>query len=61
MTDFFDDESYENYFFYFDERVLVIMYYNRIDLSEGINVAKSNNSIECFACHYWYFKYGFKF
>ena len=37
------------------------MYYNRIDLSEGIDLAKSNNSKECMVCHYWYFNHGFKF
>ena len=35
--------------------------YDRIDLSEGIDVAKSNDSKECFICHYWFFNHGFKF
>ena len=35
--------------------------YDRIDLSEGIDVAKSNDSKECFICHYWFFSHGFKF
>ena len=38
-----------------------MIYYNRINLSEGIDVAKSNNSKECIVCHYWYFNQGFKF
>ena len=30
--------------------------YNRIDVSEGIDVNKSyNKSKECNICHYWYF------
>ena len=32
-----------------------MLYYNRIDLSEGINAAKGNNSKECMVCHYWFF------
>ena len=35
--------------------------YNRVDLSEGIHVAKSNNSNWCIIFHYWYFKDSFKF
>ena len=38
-----------------------MIHYNRINLSEGIDVAKSNNSKECIVCHYWYFNQGFKF
>ena len=37
--------------------------YDRIDISEGIDVDKTNESRECKFCHYWYFlnknfKYG---
>ena len=36
--------------------------YDRIDISEGIDVNKSNLSKECDICHYWYFKdVGFKY
>ena len=36
--------------------------YNRIDISEGIDVNKTNLSKECDICHYWYFKdIGFKY
>ena len=38
-----------------------MLYYDRTDISEGINVAKSNNSKECAICHYWFFNHGFKF
>ena len=30
--------------------------YERIDISEGIDLHKSNKSKECDICHYWYFK-----
>ena len=30
--------------------------YNRIDISEGIDIKKANASKECKICHYWYFK-----
>ena len=34
----------------------------RIDISEGIDVNKTNLSKECDICHYWYFKdIGFKY
>ena len=29
--------------------------YDRIDISEGIDVNKSNKSKKCMLCHYWYF------
>ena len=36
--------------------------YDRIDISEGIDVNKTNASEECDICHYWYFKdIGFKY
>ena len=36
--------------------------YGRIDISEGIDVNKTNSSKECDICHYWYFKdIGFKY
>ena len=38
-----------------------MLYYDRIDISEGIDLAKSNNSKECMICHYWLFNYGFVF
>ena len=30
--------------------------YERIDISEGIDINKTNLSKECDICHYWYFK-----
>ena len=36
--------------------------YEKIDISEGIDVNKANLSKECDTCHYWYFKdIGFKY
>ena len=36
--------------------------YDRIDISEGIDVNKTHLLKECDICHYWYFKdTGFKF
>ena len=29
--------------------------YERIDISEGIDVNKTSKSKECMLCHYWYF------
>ena len=39
-----------------------MLYFNRIDVSEGINVDKTSASKECDISHYWYFlNYSFKF
>ena len=36
--------------------------YQKIDVSEGIDVNKTSASKECEICHYWFFKdIGFKF
>ena len=29
--------------------------YDRVDISEGIDIRKINTSKECDICHYWYF------
>ena len=29
--------------------------YNKIDITEGIDLNKSNKSKECMFCHYWYY------
>ena len=29
--------------------------YEKIDISEGIDLNKTNKSKECMLCHYWYF------
>ena len=33
-----------------------MFYYNKINVSEGTGINKSNKSKECIICHYWYFK-----
>ena len=39
-----------------------MLQYQKIDVSEGIDVNKTNASKECELCHYWSFKdTGFKF
>ena len=38
-----------------------MLHYNRIDVSEGIDLAKTNNTKECMICHYWCFNHGLKF
>ena len=38
-----------------------MLYYDKIDISEGIDPAKSNRNKECMICHYWFFNQGFKF
>ena len=37
------------------------MYYNRIDLSEEIDVVKSNSSKEYIICRYWFLIMGSSF
>ena len=32
-----------------------MLHFNRIDVSEGIDVKKTSVSKECDICHYWYF------
>ena len=39
-----------------------MLQYERIDISEEIDFGKTNMSVECMICHYWYFKdIGFKY
>ena len=39
-----------------------MLQYDRIDVSEGIDINKTNKSKECMLCHYWYFiDVGYKF
>ena len=36
--------------------------YGRIDISQEIDISKTNASKECLICHYWYFQdIGFKY
>ena len=38
-----------------------MLYYDRINIGEGIDLSKGNNSKECMICHYCFFNNGFKF
>ena len=39
-----------------------MLYYDKIDISEGSDINKTSASKECIICHYWYFlDKGFKF
>ena len=39
-----------------------VLHYERINISEGIDINKSNKSNKCVIYHYWYFKdKGFKY
>ena len=38
-----------------------MLHYGRIDISEGIDLVKSNNSKECMICHYRFFNHGLEF
>ena len=38
-----------------------MLYYDRIDTSEGTDPTKSNKSRECMICYYWFFNHEFKF
>ena len=35
-----------------------MLYFNRIDVSEGIGINKTSASKGCFICLYWYFLIG---
>ena len=38
-----------------------MLYFDRIDISEGVELARSNNNKECMICHYWFFNHRFRF
>ena len=38
-----------------------MLYYHRIEISEEIDLAKSNNSKVCMVGHYWFLNHGLKF
>ena len=35
--------------------ILQMLYFNRTDVSEGIDINKTSGSKDCDICHYWYF------
>ena len=48
MTDYPDEYAFE-------DQILEMPYYNRIDISQEIDPTKSNKSRECMICHYFFF------
>ena len=38
-----------------------MLYYDRIDISEGIDLTKSKRTKECMISCYWLYNHGFKF
>ena len=38
-----------------------MLYYDRTEIGEGIDVSISNNSRKCIIYHYWFFNHGFEF
>ena len=38
-----------------------MLYYNRVDIGEGIDPTKSNRRKECVICNCWFLNHGFKF
>ena len=40
---------------YYPQLFLKMLQYDRIDISEGIDINKTSASKECNICHYWYF------
>ena len=58
-----DDKYYSQVFLDVCLHKLEMLEYDRIDISEGIDVNKPNASKECDICHYWYLNkdIGFKY
>ena len=38
-----------------------MLYYDRTDTSEGIDLANNENSKQCMICHYWFYNHWFEF
>ena len=38
-----------------------MLYYERIDISKGIDPTKNNKNKKCVLWHYWFFNHEFKF
>ena len=57
-----DNKYYPKNFFNKYLYELEMLEYDKIDISKGIDVNKTNLSKECDICHYWYFlDKGFKY
>ena len=54
MTDYLDENLFE-------DQILQMLCYDRIDISKGIDPTRSDKSGEFMICHYFFFNHGFKF
>ena len=54
MTDYLDENILEY-------QTLQMLYYDRINIIEGIDPTESDKSRECMISHYFFFNHGFKF
>ena len=53
-----DDKLYPQVFLdetQLDVQLLKMFKYDKIDITEGIDLDKTNKSRECMLCHYWYY------
>ena len=50
MIDYLDES-------FFEDQILEMVYYDRIDISEEIDLTKSNNSKEFILRYYWFFNH----
>ena len=44
-----------------EDKILQMLYHDRIDVSEGAALAKSNYSKKCTSCSYYFFNHRFEF
>ena len=54
MTDYLDENLFE-------DQMLWMLYYDRIDISEGNYPTRINKSREFIICHYFFFNHGSNF
>ena len=54
MTDYLEDNLFEN-------QILQMLYYDRIDISKGFDPPKSNRNKEFMIFQYWFFNQGLNF
>ena len=48
-------ETEKHYLFDLDKKVIQMLYRDKTDLSEGIDLAKNNSSKECIVCNSYFF------
>ena len=54
MTGYLDENLFE-------DQILQMLYYDRIDITKGNDIAKSNNGKSFMICHYWFLNHGLNF